>query len=324
MNRSVLIVLTVFLPVFFTGESGYSQPDLSVVMFYNTENFFDPFDDSLTLDDEFTPDGLKHWSWKRFQQKANHLYKVFMAAGEWDPPDLIGLAEVENAWVLHYLTRETPFVKFDYGVIHYESPDKRGIDVALLYRKKHVSVLSSRAVPVYFPHHPQKKTRDILSVLLVAGSDTLVCFVNHWPSRLGGYLESEPYRQVAAQVLLRAIDSVKDVEPDRKILVMGDFNDEPSDASVAMTCGRGNLTNMMKPANRKKEGTLYYDRRWWLFDQFLVSKEAVRLVREVRIFRPAFLLDQERGGIPFRTYAGMRYTGGFSDHLPVLLKLDLR
>ena len=312
------------MPVYIAGKPGYSQPDLSVVMFYNTENYFDPFDDSLTLDDEFTPDGSRHWNWKRFQQKANHLYKVFMAAGEWDPPDLIGLAEVENAWVLHYLTEETPFVKFDYGVIHYESSDKRGIDVALLYRKKHVCVLSSRAVPVYFSHDPQKKTRDILSVLLVAGSDTLVCFVNHWPSRLGGYLESEPYRQVAARVLMRAIDSVRNISHVRKILVMGDFNDEPSDASMAMTCDRENLINLMKPAYRGKKGTLYYNRRWWLFDQFLVSKEVVRSVREVQIFRPAFLLDKEQGYIPYRTYSGLRYSGGFSDHLPVLLKLDVR
>lgn len=323
MNRRILIIL-LFFPAFIVREPGYSQSRESVVMFFNTENYFDPFDDSLKLDNEFTPEGSMHWTWKRFQQKANHLYKVFMAAGEWDPPDLIGLAEVENYWVLHYLIKETPFGKFDYGIVHYESPDRRGIDVALLYRKKHVRVLSSRVVPVFFPDHPEKKTRDILSVLLVSRGDTLSCFVNHWPSRRGGYLESEPYRLQAARSLKQAVDSVRNVEPLRKILIMGDFNDEPSDSSLLLIKSKENLINFMEPMFQKKDGTLYFGRQWWMFDQFLVSKNLAESVKEVQIFRPAFLLDRDKGEIPLRTYSGMRYFGGFSDHLPVLLKLSVK
>ncbi len=301
-----------------------SQSRTFGIMFYNTENFFDSADDSLTLDDEFTPAGAKHWTGRRFRQKAYHLYKVFIAAGEWDPPELIGLAEVENAYVLHFLTEETPFVKFDYGFVHYDSPDKRGIDVALLYRKKSVRILSSRAVPVTFPEDAGRKTRDILSVMLVAGEDTLVCFVNHWPSRRGGYLETMPYRLRAAQVLKQAVDSVRNIDPAGKIVVMGDFNDEPSDSSLLLVTGSTGLVNLMKPMYQQREGTLYYDRRWWLFDQFLISAGLAPTVEEAKIFRPLFLMERDNTTTPYRTYSGMRYLGGFSDHLPVLLHLNLR
>ena len=311
-----------------TLSKGSSAQSASVeFMFYNTENYFDPFNDSLTLDDEFTPEGAKHWTWKRFQQKANHLYKVFMAAGDWDPPDVIGLAEVENAYVLHYLTKETPFAKFDYGVVHYESPDRRGIDVALIYRKEHVRILDSKAFPVTFSHHPEKKTRDILYVLLSKGSDTLACLVNHWPSRWGGYLESEPYRLQAARELRRIIDSIKNVNLNRIFFFFFFFNDEPSDPSLLSLTRedqKESLINLMGPLYKEKKGTLFYNHRWWLFDQFIISKNLLRVVRDVRILKPAFLLDKDAGYIPFRTYSGMRYKGGFSDHLPVLLDMQFK
>ncbi len=319
------IGLVTILPALFSGMLCYSQSSGIDVMFYNTENYFDPFDDSLTVDEEFTPDGAMHWTRKRFQQKSDHLFKVFMAAGEWEPPQVIGLAEVENRYVLHYLTKETPFGKFDYGIVHYDSPDKRGIDVALLYRKKNVRVLSSRAVPVVFKKYPEKKTRDILYVLLTTGRDTIAFFVNHWPSRWGGYLESESYRLEAARVLIQVLDSMRNVIPNRKIVIMGDFNDEPGDPSLSLIAKKDHegYINLMMPLYDKKEGTLYYDHRWWLFDQFIVSDNLFPAVTEVRIFNPAFLLTRE-GDIPFRTYVGMRYQNGFSDHLPVLLKIQIR
>lgn len=325
--KYVFFILLVNISIYKCFSQPLGKTHSLELLFYNTENFFDSFDDSLTLDNEFTPGGMKHWTWKRFKQKANYLYKIFMAAGEWEPPDIIGLAEVENGYVLHYLTRETPFVKFEYGYVHYDSPDRRGIDVALLYRKKNVRILASRPVTVTFPASPEKKTRDILFVLLETGGDTLACFINHWPSRWGGYLETESYRNRVAQVLVSAIDSVWRFEKNRQVVIMGDFNDEPLDQSVSLLSVKRerqqDIVNLMAPLSRKKEGTLFFDHRWWLFDQFMVSGDLIDRVQEVKILRFNFLLQEKTENIPFRTYSGMRYLGGFSDHLPVLLKMEI-
>jgi len=311
---------------------GFSQTEdsrnIHDILFYNTENFFDPLNDSLTLDDEFTPGGEKHWTWKRFQQKANHLYKLFMAAGTWDPPGIIGLAEVENDYVLYYLTQETPFAKYNYGYVHYESPDIRGIDVALLYCKDRYRVLTSYNIPVVFPGNSHKKTRDILYVLLYSrDEDTLAVFVNHWPSRKSGYQETEPFRLRAARTLVKSLDTLMINGEYPRTVIMGDFNDEPEDPSVQEITGSvatgGRYVNLMIPSFKKNEGTLYYNHRWWLFDQFMVSRDLVPGKREIRIIRLGFLLQEDNAGRPFRTYTGLRYLGGFSDHLPVLMKIEL-
>ena len=300
------------------------------LLFYNTENFFDPFDDSLTLDEEFTPSGSKHWTFDRFTRKTNLLYKMFLAAGEhlsgWDPPAMIALAEVENGYVLHYLLQETPFRKFNYGVVHYESPDRRGIDVALLYDRERVEVLASRPLPVHFAGEPLATPRDILYVLVRAGGrDTLALFVNHWPSRWGGYQATEGHRKEAARVLAAALDTLRACTGRGRVVVAGDLNDEPSDPAVFFLTNAlpedRRLVNLMAPLQKKGGGTLFYDGRWWLFDQFLVSRELADRCH-AEILRFPFLLEQKQVAVPWRTYAGPQYLGGFSDHLPVALTLE--
>jgi len=329
-RTGILVFCVLFLALAFRSVTAAGQGRISL-LFYNTENFFDPFDDTLTLDDAFTPAGERHWTFDRFRQKAVHLYKLFLAAGEhlsgWDPPALIALAEVENGYVLHYLLHETPFRKFDYGMVHYDSPDRRGIDVALLYDRKRVDVLRALPVSVILPGDSSFRTRDILYVLVRVGEvDTLALFLNHWPSRRGGYLSSEPYRRAASRVLAEVLDTLSAGCGAGKVIVAGDFNDEPRDPPVAAISGDPDagkrLVNLMLPLQRAGQGSLYYDGRWWLFDQWMVSPALAGRVLSVEILRFPFLTDAERGGIPRRTYAGYRYLGGFSDHLPVALTLQ--
>ena len=239
---------------------------------------------------------------------------------------MIALAEVENGYVLHYLLHETPFRSFDYGMVHYDSPDRRGIDVAFLYDRKRVEVLASRPLPVRFEGDTVHRTRDILYVLVrTTAADTLALFINHWPSRRGGYLASAPRRMAAARVLAAALDTLSRRSGRGRVVVAGDFNDEPGDpAVVALTRGGGeerSLENLMAPLLKKGRGTLWYDGRWWLFDQFLVSPPLAGAHCTVEILRFPFLFDPQQEGVPWRTYAGLHYRGGFSDHLPVMLTI---
>ncbi len=316
-----LAVLLLFLS--FSG--GAAQERVSI-LFYNTENFFDTRDDPLTLDDAFTPSGEKHWTFGRFRTKAGHLYKLFLAAGEEGgglaPPPLIGLAEVENGEVLHYLLRETPFAYFGYRAVHADSPDRRGIDVALLYDPRRVEVLAWRALPVYMAGDTSFRTRDILWVRVVVRRDTLSLFVCHWPSRYGGVMASEPRRLAAAAVLAAALDTL----PDENTVVMGDLNEEAGDAAVRRLTDPSRsrpLVAVCGSTGKKNEGTILYDGRWWWFDHFLVGRALVGHVEACRVMRRSFLFDPAHPERPWRTYAGPVYLGGFSDHLPVLLWLRL-
>lgn len=324
-RQGILFLVFVFVPLLSVPTYGQES---SALLFYNTENFFDPFDDSLTLDDEFTPWGSKHWTFRRFQQKAYHLYKLFMAVGEhldgWDPPEMIALAEVENDYVLHYLVEETPFRRYDYGVVHYESPDRRGIDVAFLYDRARVRVLASSPLPVRFAGDSLSATRDILYVRVsTVSGDTFDLFINHWPSRRGGYLASEGRRRRVAAVVAAALDTLRGGSVRAKVVVAGDLNDEPTDTAVVSLVSGGtdrswHLVNLMLPLRKKDLGTLFYDGRWWLFDQFLVSRSMAHRCG-AEIIRFPFLLEHKGVEVPWRTYAGPHYLGGFSDHLPVLL-----
>jgi len=142
------------------------QEDSLRIMFYNVENLFDPFDDSLTRDEEFTNEGARHWTYGKYQDKLSHIYKVIMAMGNPYPPAIIGLCEIENRFVLNQLVYKTPFAKFDYRIVHEESPDKRGIDVALLFNPKQFQLLSHETIFVQFPFKPESRTRDILYVTM--------------------------------------------------------------------------------------------------------------------------------------------------------------
>jgi len=320
------------------GSSGISQ---SVrVVFWNVENLYDTYDDTTKLDNEFTPGGIMRWTYKRFRLKLDHVAKTLLAAGQWDAPGIIGLCEVENRYVMNKLIYDSPLKSFGYRMIHHESPDLRGIDVALLYRTSVFRVINSRPFSISFPFDTSARTREILLVKgQVLGRDTLNLLINHWPSRRGGYAASQPRRDFVATVLRKIIDSLLSANKHTGILVMGDFNDEPTSASIinilhavppdSLKCGPC-LVNLMYPFCGK-QGSHRYKGIWSLLDQFMISgnmfgtpRHLKYLPGSVKIFREGFLLKEDKkyfGSKPFRTYNGFRYEGGFSDHLPICFDL---
>jgi hypothetical protein len=349
MKTSNIIFRLYLLPgfIFLTSVSAFGQdlitdsPENIRVMFYNVENLFDIYDDSLTRDEEFTPEGERRWNNRRFYNKLNNIYKVIMAVGQWEPPSIIGLCEIENRLVLDKLIYETPLKNFGYRIIHHESPDRRGIDVALLYREEHFIPFHHEAVAVTFSNDTARKTRDILYVKgLVFDKEMIHLFVNHWPSRYGGYMVSKPSRKTAALKLRQKTDSLLNINPNLNIIIMGDFNDNPDDESLqdvllaanpGNSISNGELFNLMKLFNNNNTGTLKYRESWDIFDQFIVSgtllqPDAKILIRDFKaeIFAPDFLFEDDKayfGKRPFRTYTGFKYSGGYSDHLPVYIDL---
>ena len=313
------------------------------VVFWNVENLYDTYDDTTRLDDEFTPRGMMRWNYSRFHLKINHIVKTLLAIGEWTPPAIIGLCEVENRYVMNKLLYESPLKSFGYRMIHHESPDLRGIDVALLYRPSEFRVLSSKPFKITFPFDTAAQTREILLVQACwKNCDTMNLLVNHWPSRRGGYTESQPRRDYVASVLRHIIDSLESLSMNLKILAMGDFNDEPSSASISGILKAihpdslkhpGELVNLMYPMYGR-EGSHRYKGIWSLLDQFMVSgsllgkgKGLFYVAGSARVYRGSFLLKEDLkyfGKKPFRTFNGLRYEGGFSDHLPVFLDLGYR
>ncbi len=320
------------------------RPDQVVrIMFYNVENLFDTEDDPHKLDNEFLPESDKHWTPDKYWEKQRHIAKVILNLGQWYTPALVGMAEIENRKVLEDMVGQQALRNLNYGIVHEESPDRRGIDVALIYRTDIFHPIHHHAYPVRFPFAPRSLTRDILYVKGTVGRDTLHVFVNHWPSRRGGAEASEPKRIRAAQVLRTIVDSLFRADYNPQIIIMGDFNDDPDNVSILDTLqthtevpvtGPEELFNPMYRMKKTGEGSLKYRGTWNLFDQLIISGSLLDDEGRIRtsdtlvhIYRAPWLLTEDTrypGNIPFRTYAGLRYLGGFSDHLPVFIDLLIR
>lgn len=333
--RSKFCILAI---LFLFGSASAQDTGLSVI-FYNAENFFDWKNDSLTRDDEFTPEGERHWTFNRFTERANATAKALIGAAGWDTPALIGLCEIENRFVLTRLIQDTPLQKYPFKIIHKDSPDARGIDVALLYNADVFFPITYEYFPLRNADGSVRKTREILHVSgVLANSDTLHVLLNHWPSRYSGVLETRPLRNAAADFLRQKVDSIMYVQPEAKLVIMGDFNDQPTDESIAQFLLRPGenepLVNLSELWQQAGSGTLKYQSQWYVFDQIIVSRALLEAktglcteASQARIVRSDFLLepDERHGGVkPFRTYIGYRYNGGFGDHLPVTLQLDIR
>ncbi|MFO7370769.1 MAG: hypothetical protein R6X09_10915 [Bacteroidales bacterium] len=307
------------------------QPPYYRIMFYNVENLFDTRDNPHTDDDLFTPAGGMHWTYKRYKAKLTNICKVLVAAGGWQPPDVIGFCEVENDSVLMDLFENTLLSKYQYNIVHYDSPDRRGIDVALAYNRHRVERLYSRNIRV---SRDDLRTRDILYMKALLGGDTCHIFINHWPSRSSGQLDTERDRLVAAGLLRQATDSILMQNAAAKILIMGDFNDEPGDESLAVKLNA--RVNRERPllaglynlaAGEQVQGTLKYQGAWNVFDQVIVSSGILNDTAGIYVKPDGFTILDNRfllepdvtytGYKPFRTYSGYIYKGGFSDHLPV-------
>ncbi len=310
------------------------------VMFYNVENLFDCQHDTLKNDYEFLPDAPKGWTYARYNDKLVKIAKVILATGDKYVPDLVGLCEVENDHCLKDLTEHSPLREAGYRYVMTDSPDQRGIDVALLYQRGSFKLLGKSCIPIPYEEVERRPTRDILYVAgQVLSGDTLDVFVCHMPSRAGGEEKSEPYRLFTAQLLKAAADSIMNLRQRPNIVIMGDFNDYPTNKSIAKVLGAvapkgeveaGKLYNLM---DGRKEGTYRYRGEWGVLDQFIVSgfllkeHEGIRTSYDkAQILRYSFLLEEDEkygGDIPFRTYWGRRYHGGYSDHLPICVDFEI-
>ena len=296
MRRICVVVAAAFLAA--TGLNAQ-------IFAWNLENFFDPRDDPATADEPFTPGGEYHWTRRKFEAKRNLIAKTIIASGELldgRPPAIIGLCEVENGFVLKSLLEETPLAKLRYRSLHRDSPDPRGIDVALLYDPARVKLLSHGWITV-----SEIATREIL--------------MNHWPSKYGGAKASEQKRRAVCEALMVHLDSLQKAEPAAAIVLMGDFNDTPDADVIIELCRAAQLQNI----SPKEGGTIKYKGQWEMIDQMLASPAAAGKIGSAEVFRPGFLLEEDKtflGRKPRRTNVGPRYNGGASDHLPIVARLS--
>ncbi|MBK9392306.1 MAG: endonuclease [Bacteroidetes bacterium] len=306
------------------------------LMFYNVENLFDISDDSVKNDEDFLPGGVMRWNYSRYIRKLNSLYKTIASAGNWNMPEIIAMCEVENRKVLQDLLFKTYMSEHNYSIIHEESPDQRGIDVCLIYRKDVVELLNYRYLIPSGIKVEDYHTRSVLYARLKVFSDTLNLFVNHWPSRRGGALAGEGMRKTIAKMVREACDTISgSINGNIRILICGDFNSTPDDNEIKTllnSSGSGSsLINLSEYPAELGEGSYRYKGTWEMIDQIIVSEAFLNSgsglytsTDYLKIFRPDFLLENDPvypGVIPFSTYRGYRYHGGFSDHLPVIIDI---
>lgn len=331
MRKLILLPFLIFCFVATSSNSALR------IMFYNVENYFDVVDDPDKNDNDFLPGGKKHWTSTKLDEKKNAIAKVIAAVGKGEPPAIVGLAEVENDYVLKLLTKYSPLKKWKYKFVHYDSPDPRGIDVALLYDAKQFDLISSINIPVKLPSG--KTTRDVLYVSgKTTSGDTLHVFVCHAPSRIGGKNQSEYKRVIAMSVVRQHCDSIFLASPHANIIIMGDFNDTPQDKSMSESLGAIPLVEQYESTqlynmcyqflDNPYLGTHKYQSQWSVLDQIIVSgnlliSDAVK-PSSAYIFRAPFLLEDDKRNMdvrPKRTYNGFKYNGGYSDHLPVVVEI---
>ena len=337
---SILIILSL-------SVSAYAQKPRKelLVAFYNLENLFDTVNSKDTRDTEFTPEGKKNWNTDKYNDKLNNLSKVISGIGNekgFDGPDILGVCEVENRQVLEDLIKNNLLEKQGYQISHFNSPDKRGIDVGLLYNPKKFKVESAKPYTLYLADPVTGNriyTRDQLLVSGTFKKQELHIIVNHWPSRWGGERKSRPLRIAAAQLSRHIVDSLMKSDSLANIIIMGDLNDDPIDMSVEEylfasgpidSLQEKQLFNTSLELFNAGNGTLKYRGKWNLFDQLIISQSLTNskvnkyVLEESVIIDDNYLLQQEGKykGYPLRTFGGKTYLKGYSDHLPVYLILS--
>ncbi|GEM67524.1 endonuclease [Sphingobacterium mizutaii NBRC 14946 = DSM 11724] len=309
------------------------------IAFYNVENLFDTERDSSIQDEEFTPDGGMNWTpdkyWKKLEKIASVLSSIGRKYGK-SGPAIIGLSEIENRRVLNDLIMQNEIAGNQYEIVHYESPDRRGIDVAMLYNPKLFRLIDAQVLPYKLASKPSYVTRDVLMVKGVMANEMVHIFVNHWPSRFGS--KSSELREHAAGIVKNAVDSIYLKNPQAKIIIMGDLNDDPVDVSVKDVLGAkrrsenlktGDLYNTMYKHYVQGIGSLGYLAKWSLFDQIIISEALLGDDRsslkfwKSEIYNPDYLItkDGRYKGYPLRTFSGNLFQNGYSDHFPVLIYL---
>jgi endonuclease/exonuclease/phosphatase family metal-dependent hydrolase len=313
------------------------------IAFYNVENLFDTINEPKTFDDDRTPEGKDRWTTERYKDKLAKIARVISEVGAevtGNSPDIIGLCEIENYEVLYDLTTQTILADKNYGIVHFDSPDERGVDVALLYKKNVFLPTHFKNYPLYLYDDDGSRdyTRDQLLVSGLLDGEEMHFIVNHWPSRVGGEARSRPRREAAALLNKKIITSLREINPKAKILSMGDLNDDPTSSSlkeVLKTEGKKNevkedgLYNPMEEMAKKGYGSLAHRDSWNLFDQLfftatlLHNDGATYGYWKAGIFNKRYLITDsgKYKGYPFRSYDNNNYTGGYSDHFPVYVYL---
>lgn len=335
---STLLILTIL-----SISAQEKQYKVNTIAFYNVENLFDFEDDPITFDDDRTPDGKDHWTEEIYNAKLKNMAKVISEIGSdvtGTTPAIVGVCETENRRVLEDLVNQEPLLEKDYGIVQFDSPDRRGIDVALLYQKRLFTPTNTKAVPLYIYDNNDKTkrvyTRDQLVVSGMLDGEKITVIVNHWPSRSGGEARSRFKREKAAMLNRQIIDSLFSEDPYSKIITMGDLNDDPTNSSVKEYLKAKEdredvkikeLYNPMEEMFKRGQGTLAYRDGWNLFDQMIVSKELLEKdyssyrFYKAGIYNKTYLANP-RGryqGYPYRSFADGGFTGGYSDHFPVYL-----
>ncbi len=335
INRIFLLVLSLFL----VANSSFAQNKSYSILFYNVENLFDTIKGEQNNDNSFLPENEKYqWNTAKYLHKLENISKVIANINE-NLPDIIGFAEVENHSVLEDLFQEKLLTKADYQIVHFESSDMRGIDVALAYKKNRFEVIYKRNVTVKYNPNSKYKTRELLYVKgVTAFNDTLHLFVNHWKSRMGGVAKTEEKRIRYATIVKELSDSIMQADKNPYIIIMGDLNDNPDNKSVLDVLGakkperkicNQSFYNLMYSYYEGGEGTLYY-KSWELYDQIIVSgnlfckKKGIQKPKAF-IFKPEWLLYDDNGTLmPYSSYHKGKYISGFSDHLPVYIEFKVK
>jgi len=358
-----LIMLKIYLVfIFCAGSYGQSgKYIIHTVAFYNFENLFDINDDIYTNDDEWTPGGNQNWTLEKYNQKLKNLSKVLSEIGTPENPNaptFIGGSEIENRGVLEDLLKEPKLLKFDYGIIHFDSPDKRGIDVALLYQKKFFKPTSFSNIPLYISNNKKQHedtksresndeyteaktqnnrifTRDQLLITGFLEGEEIHLIVNHWPSRSGGEKATSQYREAAGYLNKKIIDSLQQINPEAKVITMGDLNDGPYNKSVKMALGAKakkadvpefGTYNPFEEMAKGGQGTIAFRDSWDIFDQIIMTESLIRSdfssfkFWKAGIFNKPYLIQNsgQYKGYPLRH---SRTEVGFSDHFPVYIYL---
>jgi predicted extracellular nuclease len=338
------ISFIIILASFSSSCNSQQQKNLKTISigFYNLENLFDTIlNPELFLADQFTPKGKYNWTSERYQEKLENMASVISQIALDDTPEglsILGVCEVENKGVLDDLVNEKTIKDRNYQIVHFDSPDRRGIDVALLYNPTYFEVTNSKAYPLTLADDTSFKTRSQLVVSGLLDGEEISIIVNHWPSRRGGEEKSRYKRNAAGDLSRHIVDSLLALDKNAKILVMGDLNDDPDNESVLVhlkTKGnrsklkKGELFNPAFKIHNDSTGTLTYRGKWNLFDQIILSQGLLKKentsyqFKQYKIFDKPFLRQQEGKykGYPHRTFGGGVYIHGFSDHLPVYVLL---
>lgn len=341
MKKLFFLSLLISIQTFTQAQN--KQYKVGAIGFYNFENLFDTEDDPEIRDEEFTPNGRRRWTEELYNEKLGNMAKVVSDMATELTPDgisVLGVCEIENRKVLEDFVKHPLVADRNYKIVHYDSPDERGIDVALLYNPKYFTVTRSKTYPVmlYKGSGERDFTRDVLLVSGIFDGEPIHVMVNHWPSRSGGEKGSQHKREAAAKVCKSVADSILQVDEFAKIMIMGDLNDDPTSPSVKNVLQgkfeknkvrKGELYNPWQDILRRGFGTLAYRDSWNLFDQIIISHGLVTRKAEGYKFKAANIFNkkylvQKNGkykNYPYRTFGGDNYLGGYSDHYPVYVYL---